>query len=529
MARPLRLLALLLATATVALAEDFCSGGNIGELSLNLTSAGQDYSTSGCAVAAAGIITVDASNLPEGAGNAITFSFSDGTVGEAGGIQFVGPMADVAAGLNPFSITIRNNVFDTDAAIRLYGSLPPNSQVTVDGNTLSVSKAIFSDIDAFQFASPLYLFEVQQPFRLCENSGYSIVNNDVKCYSESGAYACYGIGLWATLYMQEGAWLNVSHNTIAARGSEWWSDGIDGMKDIIVEGEGTRIAIDYNNITMEKGSGIEPPLIYTGEEHNAIGNFSTIVTICHNIFSGHPDPEFPEALYLEKFTIYGTSQYNVSDNYIEVWGTDARMSLNGQIGLYGNARFNIERNTIIAHEGTPQINTRAGGWVLNDDSRLWISENHLHRADNSVPNRPFFQFDYRFMLMDRARAYLINNNFTAVNTSRTYFIAGSTSATYVYKADTARLKVCYNTYFGVPQNTNQQLNTTLTQNLYVVTDPVEYCWDQDPPTTTFPPTTQEITTTQETIQSPGDSGVVTAPLAVALCALFSAATILMGF
>lgn len=526
MSHKILLLAAAIAVSSArVLAVDYCSGGTVGSIAVNFTAAGEDHSTVGCAVDAAGIITVDATNLPSGAGSPITFSFADGSVGEDGGIQFNGPMADTASNLNPFTITIRNNVFAVDAAIRLFGSLPPNSQVVIDGNVLNITRAVFSDIDGFQYASPVYMFEFQQPFRLCENSGYTIVNNDVRCYSESGQHACFGIGLWATLYMREGSWLNVSHNTISARGSEWWSDGIDGMKDIYVEGEGTQITIDYNNVTIDMGGGIEPPLVYTDPDHNNdLGNFSTTVSISHNTFSGRPDAEFPEIVYIEKFILYGTSQYNVSDNYIEVWGTDARMSLNGQIGLYANSRFNIERNTIISHQGTPQINTRAGGWVFNDNSRLWISENHLHRADNAVPNRPFFQFDYRFMLMDRARAYIINNNFTAVNTSRSYYIAGSTSSTYVYKADMARLKVCYNTYFGVPQDTDQQLNKTLTQNLYGITDSVVYCWDQDPPTTTFPPTTQE------TVQSPDEDSVGVLSASVALCTLVATTmAVLCGF
>eukprot|EP00744_Colponema_vietnamica_P002848 GILI01004433.1.p1 GENE.GILI01004433.1~~GILI01004433.1.p1 ORF type:complete len:562 (+),score=101.56 GILI01004433.1:152-1687(+) len=511
------------------MAADYCPSGTIAAegLSVNLTTAGEDYSATACNVAAGAIITIDASVAPSGSGATITASFSDGTIGEAGGIEFVGPLADVAGGLNPFSITIRNNIFSADAAIRLFGSLPPNSQVTVDGNTLSISKAIFSDITAFEYAAPIYLFEYQQPFQLSENSGYSIVNNDVKCYDESGAFACYGIGLWSTLHMKANSWLNVSHNTVAARGSDaWWADGIDGMKDIYIEGEGTRIAIDYNNITMDKGSGLEPPLIYTDEAHNNdIGNFTTTVTICHNSFTGYPDPEYPEAVYIEQFILYGRGQYNVSDNYIEVWGVDARLSLNGQVNLFANSRFNIERNVIISHGGTPQINTRAGGWVLNGDSKLWIYENHLHRADNSVPNRPFFQFDYRFMLMDRARAYILNNNLTAVNTSRSYYIAGSTTSTYVYKADAARIKVCYNTYFGNPQETDAQLNVTLTQNLFTLTDSVVYCWDQDPPTTTFPPST-----TEEAVQNPGDdSGAGAIPILAAALVSVVASIAMMGF
>lgn len=159
------------------------------------------------------------------------------------------------------------------------------------------------------------------------------------------------------------------------------------MSDVIIYGEHTRVNIDHNNVTLDKGSGIDPPIVYTDRAHNSnAGDFSTIVSISHNRFIGSPAVADPEAVYMARFVLTGDSVYNVSHNLIDVSGADVLMSLNGQIGLYGNAG------------GTPQINTRTGGWVLNDNSRLWIHANDLHRSDGAVPNRPFFQLDFRFFI-----------------------------------------------------------------------------------------------------------------------------------
>lgn len=197
----------------------YCPNPNhpLFDTTIPLKSASDNMRGEGCIVEKGAFISFDATQLPqidsaaideEGVVTPMVATFEGGVVGEGGGIEFLGPSLEGVDGLHPINVNIRNNRFGADAAIRLRGSLPSHSQVLVMGNILAVSRPVFKDIGEF-FASPIYYYAYQEEFSLSAGSGYTISDNTVSCASPDASYACFGIGLWGTLRLHDGAWLDV--------------------------------------------------------------------------------------------------------------------------------------------------------------------------------------------------------------------------------------------------------------------------------------------------------------------------------
>ena len=122
-----------------AWAQSYCTGGSIDSSQAIAPNSISDQWADGCTLTAGVQLTLSGANMPNGESSvgSVAIRFASGTVHSQGIIVVQGPSSAAAQAMVPMVVLISGSTFLSGAAVKVTGSYPPYSNITIAHNTFT--------------------------------------------------------------------------------------------------------------------------------------------------------------------------------------------------------------------------------------------------------------------------------------------------------------------------------------------------------------------------------------------------------
>lgn len=397
-------------------------------------------------------IVFDASATADGWG--VTATFSDGTIGEGGSLQIIGPAGDRANAVAPILIRIERNVFAKDAVLHVKGSFPTTSLISIAGNRFDVGKQhpILSGLSE-DFISAITFGDVNIEMYLFTNVQFTVYDNVINVEDRtdgSKPYHCYGVYASSHLYLGNEAGFLVQRNKVtgATQDPTSMAVGVHCPRYAFLVGNNTLVQISNNEMELTNGIAFQAPAVAISDYCTGHGDFST------NNARLTPAHDSTRTVVLGPVNMTASSTYEVGGNVVvnERPGatTDSvRMIVNGPVHVRGDSEFSMWFNKLNVQGGSPQL--LFGGPVRTEQNgRVNIVGNELQRLDGLRLGLSPLQF-FSLNIADNSTVSISQNACGGTNSNNPPLFIAATNADDAPasgKTANATLNVCWNSWFG---------------------------------------------------------------------------------
>eukprot|EP00744_Colponema_vietnamica_P000319 GILI01000565.1.p1 GENE.GILI01000565.1~~GILI01000565.1.p1 ORF type:complete len:543 (+),score=185.07 GILI01000565.1:44-1672(+) len=508
---------------------DVCYDGVFNHTLLETNTSGWAYNATGCSVAANSFVNISGAALPVlyvGVKPVpVGMVFNGGTVGSGSALVIHGPLSNKARATVPWLVDIIGNTFERDAQLRVLGSIPINSTITISSNSFDVydSNPFLTDTLDRVLAISVggQLTGAFEPMSIYLNSALNITSNEIKVNAVTAEKTGAGIAVLSDIYFTNDTDLRINDNVVeAVCGQQWMCSGFDFASDtfldMVVDYYNAHAHLDRNKFTVKNGRGFVVPSVWSP-------NSTFYLSASHNILS--LDTDSAAAFYVLEhaisiFQMAAGRQTTVDVLFNTVTSIGNRMIFfGGAVDFAEDSLLNCSWNDIFTTAGDP------GVYVLDqlsivDRARVAIDSNRFQRQDTTVVSRPYLTLTFDFSVLGYAELSFRENECYPSNTQSGPYLVSFTSGKVANVGPTAYFAVCGNIYNGNPADLLTA--TILTSNIRSIVN----C-NARPTTATDPteePSTEPTNTTTATDgpTGPSDNSASRSTALVAVAALVAA-------
>eukprot|EP00744_Colponema_vietnamica_P001373 GILI01002276.1.p1 GENE.GILI01002276.1~~GILI01002276.1.p1 ORF type:complete len:601 (+),score=164.23 GILI01002276.1:35-1837(+) len=540
----MRQIIILLATiAATAAAVDYCPTSALnGQVFHSVTSAGASDAATGCTVgggASGSILTLDLTQIPPAPGAASEVSFTSGTVSGVSLIRVQLPSGGDAANGIPVNVAITGTQFQAGSGIQVFGSFPPQSSLTISGNSIEIAVAVRPAwfIDTFT-AIALYDATIN------DNALVTISDNTITGSGDlSTMNAAVGISWRGGVTYGSGAVAQVVRNSISLTCQSTLNPttdqqacvvGLHMMANQFFTGFASSLLVDGNSFSITGGLvAAMPPISSIGGVIGTLVSFSD--NVCQATTTGAVGTDAVTFGYL---SLGSDAQYAIKNNSLTLTGTTAcgvgfgpkipvdAMWDGGQdppTGLADTAVVSFSSNTIQTTGCDGQIHIGRDHQLVSS-SQFLMNSNSLSRVDQLGGSAAVMML-YSLTLQDSAVLSVNGNTWNAPSASSDALLFGyAFSPSVGITGPLGSVRACGNVLYGSSLSTEALVRSRCPDAMSTIITASECIVDvtEDTVQNTLAPTTNAQTTvertstdaSQTTIDQP-TSTVVTGPATTA--------------
>ena len=472
-------------------------------------------------------LVLDASKAPDGFG--ITATFTDGTIGAGGALQFIGPTGDRIGMVAPLLVRIERCIFEKDAVLHVQGSLPTSSLISISGNRFDVGAPheVLRNINT-NFISAITFGNYETEMVLGTNAQVTCYENNLHVEDATGdaqPYETYGIFASSHFYLGNDAGFLIQRNNITAKtvANNFKAVGVYCPRYVFMIGNTTLTQIQGNTMELTNGIMFHSPSVAVSENCHGNADFS------QNTATLLPVHESTYGAIIGPVNLTTTSTVEIADNVIVnrndgAISNSVRMFMNGPAHLRDQSGLYLWFNTMNTQGGSPQI-TFGGPSRTEGEGKIMVVGNQMERMDGLTLGLSPLQW-FSLIMEGSSSVTVSQNKFGATNgNNKPFFMTASTSvdAPANAKGVNATFDVCHNLWYGSEfASQTALLDSIPNANLKVMISDIAECPATITTTTLAPRTTTTRTTRSPGTTVPADNGAPVATQAVAGAALLAA-------
>lgn len=502
--KPMLLAMLAMAAATAAAFStpftlnntEVCYDGVFNHTLLETNTSGWAYNATGCSVAENSFVNISGAMLPilyVGVNPVpVGMMFNNGTVGAGSAMVIQGPLNNKARMTVPWLVDIIGNTFERDAQLRVIGSIPINSTITISSNTFDVqqSNSFLTDTVDSLIAISVggQLTEVFEPMSIYLNSALNITNNVITINAVAANKKGAGIALLSEVYFTNNTDLRINENKVDAQCSA--TKGCIGFETSsflnMVEGYYHAHAhLDRNTFEIVNGRGFVLPAVWSP-------NSTFYLSASHNMLSLTDNNatfvEHEHAISILQMAAGRHTTIDMISNIITSTG-NRLLFFTAAADFTEDAIFNCSWNDIFTTAGDPGVYF-IDQFSLIDRSTFVIDNNRFQRQDNTAVTRPYVSLTFDFSVLGYSMFSFSNNECYPKNIQLGPLMVILTTNRVANIGPTAFFAICGNIYNGNPADL--LVNTILSANIRTLIN----CNSR---TTTAPETSEESTEEPTTV------------------------------
>jgi hypothetical protein len=474
--KPMLLAMLAMAAATAAAFStpftlnntEVCYDGVFNHTLLETNTSGWAYNATGCSIAANSFVNISGAMLPilyVGVNPVpVGMMFTGGTVGSGSAMVIQGPLSNKARMVVPWLVDITGNTFERDAQLRVIGSIPINSTITISSNTFDVqqSNSFLTDtLNSLMAISVGGILTSSEPMSIYLNSALNITSNQININGVSANKTGTGIALLSEIYFTNNTDLRINDNEVDAVCPI--NHGCLGFETSsfldMVEGYFNAHAhLDRNTFRITNGRGFVLPLVWSPNSTFYLSASYNVLTLTDNnaVFA-----ENEHAITILQMAAGRQTTVDVLFNTITAVG-HRQIFFAGAIDFTEDALFNCSWNDLLTTAGDPGVYI-FDQISLIDRSTFAIDNNRFQRQDNTAVTRTYFAFAFDFSVLGYAVLSFSQNECYPTNIASGPLLVSLASGRVANVGPTAFLAICQNIYNGNPADVlaNQILSPTI--------------------------------------------------------------------
>lgn len=458
----LALLAMAAATAA-AFTTDFtlnsteiCYDGVFNHTLLETNTSGWTYNATGCSIAANSFVNISAAMLPVlyvGVNPVpVGMIFNGGTVGSGTALVLQGPLNNKARMTVPWLVDIIGNTFERNAQIRVIGSIPINSTITISSNSFDVTQSNSFLTDTLDRVLAIsvggQLTPAFEPMSIYLNSALNITSNTITVNAVAAGKSGAGIALLSEIYFTNNTALRINDNEVNAEcGTSFGCIGFEtsSFLDMVPEYVNAHAYLDRNTFTIKNGRGFVLPPVWSP-------NSTFYLSASHNVMSltdaGATFDVHEHAISV--FQIAAGRHTTIEVLFNTVTSTGNRMIFFAAAAdLTEDAILNCSWNDIFTTAGDPGVYFLDQFSVI-DRAIFAIDNNRFQRQDNTIVTRPYVSITFDFSVLGYAEFSFRQNECYPSNVQAGPFMVILTTGKVANIGPTAYFAICENIYNGNP-------------------------------------------------------------------------------
>ena len=473
-----------------ACALQYCFGAISTSLSLVPNSISENTGN-GCTVPPNVVLTLSGANLPSGTAStgAVLVRFAGGTVQSQAIIVVQGPSSAVAPTKVPMVVLISGSTFLSGSAVKVSGSYPPHSNITIANNAFT-SQEHCAPLGVIGYFVTVIAFIDTVPIVLGEGAAISAQYNNIS--TNSGTLQHSVPFIVTSITFNNGSSASIRGNTVRTHGDKTliaqntWTIYFDVYPTPNVNVIGNTGGSRFRFLGGGGAWLFEENMIYISTDvknHAVLGNSPHInstsggsFSISRNYINASPLPDTSEGtnvlISLSSTTNASNFDFLIDGNTFEGYGRQSAMNIPQTI-LGGHSLLSISGNIFTSNEASVGLRI-----VINPST---ISNNSLLRIDNNTFLSPqgaarahAITLITPIRLQDTATLSLVGNSVDATVRSNTYKLIAASAANALSVAPTARVYSCGTRYNGEAVRSLLRFRAFAADATFGLI-PIEYC------------------------------------------------------
>ena len=465
-----------------ACALPYCSGtiGASQHVAPNVIS---DNTGNGCTVAANMMLTLSGANLPVGAASAgsVAMRFASGTVQSQGIIVVQGPSSAAAPSKMPMVVLITDTTFLSGAAVKVTGSYPLYSNITIANNTFT-SQEHCAPLGVLIYFVTVIAFIDTVPIVLSEGASISAQYNNINTNSGS---TMHSIPFVVNSITFANSSVIIRGNLVKshgkATGGHTWTIFFDVLPTVYVNGNTERATFRFlgGGVWVFEENTIN--ITTANSETTQLANNPRIITPnggIYNMRGNHVSvsllPSQSENTILTFTSITNTFgfQFRMDDNIFLGHGRHSSVSMPDAV-LSRGSLLSITNNIFTSNGASVALRLVINPVTATDDSFVRIGNNTFLSPQGAARAHAITLMN-PFRLQDTASLSLSGNSVDAAVRSSTYKLIAASAANALSVSPTARVYVCGTRYNGEAVRSLLRFRVLAADATFGLI-PIEYC------------------------------------------------------